>query len=114
MDIITIDSNRIAFHDLNIEEKARELGLLEPLKGVSSFNAGMYKSVPVDVNSPENKEELLDVADFGIRSIPYYLTQAHNNPTYNKDIPGAPNINFARKGTIEAMEKANTLFQQLG
>lgn len=114
MDTITIDSNRIAFNDLNIEEKARDLGLLEPLKGVSSYNAGMYKAVPVDVGSPENAEPLLDVKAEGIDSIPYYLTQAHGNPTYNKDIPGAPDINFARKGTIEAMKKANALFQQLG
>ena len=109
-----VDTNRISFNELGIDNIAEKFGLLKRLEDVPTYNAGAYKGVTVNVNGSANKEKLLDVAEFGIKSVPYYRTQAINNPTYNKNIKGAPDVNYAREGTISAMTKANEILAELG
>ena len=87
-DMIWIDKNKISFESLDIEENARELGLLDPLAGVPTQNAGAYKGVEADTECEEYKEPLVDVKLFGVKSVPYYREQAGNpeNKTYKGNI----------------------------
>ncbi len=112
--MILIDSDRVAFESLGIEQKAQELGLLEPLTGVPSYNAGAYKNVEVDSACPENGEPLVDVAEYGIKSVPYYRTQAKGNPTYGKNIKGAPDVNYVREGTAKKLAEVNKKLGMIG
>ena len=111
---IAIDTNRVGFETLNITQKAEALGLLAPLSDIPTQNAGAYKETPVDVDGEANQEKLVDVRDFGIASVPYYRSQAHTNPTYGKDIPGAPDVNYVREGTGRLLKQVNEILDKLG
>jgi D-alanyl-D-alanine dipeptidase len=111
--MVLIDKDRVSFESLGIDELARKLGLLEPLKNVPTQNAASYKGVEVDVACAENKEPLVDVCDYGIKSVPYYREQAKGNPTYGKNIKGAPDVNFVRKGTADRLLEANEKLSSL-
>ena len=111
--MISIDSNRVNFEDLGVSDKAEEMGLLSPLVNIPVQNAGAYKNVEVDVAGEANKEDLVDVSDFGIKSVSYYRTQAENNPTYKKNISGAPDVNFVRVGTAKKLQEANKILNEL-
>ena len=115
-DMIWIDKNKISFESLDIEENARELGLLDPLTGVPTQNAGAYKGVEADTECEEYKEPLVDVKSFGVKSVPYYREQAGNpeNKTYKGNIKGAPDVNYVRKGTAERLFEANEMLDNLG
>lgn len=112
--MITIDKNRINFCELNIDERAAAAGLLKPLTDISDKTAADYKNVPVDVNSPANAEALVNVTQYGVKSVPYYAEQAKECPTYRKTIWGAPYINYARSGVAQKLVKANEILDQLG
>lgn len=112
--MIEIDRNRINFNDLGIEPTKETAWLFEPLKNISTKTAADYKNVPVDVNSPENAEPLIDVRKFGIKSVPYYATEAINCPTYQKHIWNAPHINYVRQGIGERLVKVNEILDALG
>ncbi len=111
---IAIDTNRVGFETLNITQKAEALGLLAPLSDIPTQNAGAYKETPVDVEGEANQENLVDVRNFGIASVPYYRTQAHTNPTYEKNIPGAPDVNYVREGTGRLLKQVNETLDKLG
>ncbi|MDR1025980.1 MAG: hypothetical protein LBL47_01145 [Lactobacillus sp.] len=110
----SVDANRIKFEELNIEDKAKELGLLAPIKDVLVRSSSAYKGMPVDVSSSKNQENLVDMREFGIKTIPYYLEQAQYNPTYGKNIPGAPDVIYAREGVCEALQNVNNDLEPLG
>lgn len=112
---ISIDKNRINLSKFsqNRLEKARELSLLKPITSVPHQTAGEYKGVKVDTDSKENKESLVDVKDYGILSVPYYLEQAVDNPLYNEAIIGAPDVNYAREGVCEKIKKANEMLDEI-
>lgn len=112
--MINIDSNRVYFEDLGIKEKAEKLGLLAPLEDIPVQNAGAYKNTELEADCQNNNEELVDVAAYGVKSVPYYCTQAFGNPTYGKNIPGAPDVNYIRTGVGERLQKANAVLAQLG
>ena len=112
--MILIDSDRVSFESLGVTEKALELGLLKPLENVPTKNAGDYKGVEVDVDCKENQEALVDVCDYGIKSVAYYREQAEGNPTYGKNIKGAPDVNFVREGVAKKLSKINEILDQLG
>ena len=76
--MILIDRDRVSFESLGVTEKALELGLLKPLENVPTKNAGDYKGVEVDVDCKENQEALVDVCDYGIKSVAYYREQAED------------------------------------
>lgn len=111
---INIDFDRINFNDLGINEIATDMGLLDPLVDIPSKNTKDYKGISVNVSGKANKEELKDVAEYGIKSVPYYRTQAQTNPTYKKNIKGAPNVNFAREGTINKLQEVNEKLGKIG
>ena len=111
--MILIDSDRVSFESLGVTEKALELGLLKPLENVPTKNAGDYKGVEVDVDCKENQEALVDVCDYGIKSVAYYREQAEGNPTYGKNIKGAPDVNFVREGVAKKLSKINEILDQL-
>ena len=112
--VVQVDFDRVGFGELGVESKASELGLLDPIEEFPIYNAAVYKAVPIEVNGAANKEKLLDVAEAGIKSVPYYRTQAKANPTYKTNVAGAPDVNYAREGTINALLKANELLGTLG
>ena len=111
---IQVDRNRVNFNELEVENDALGLGLLEPIVDFPIYNAATYKTVPIDVDGKANKEKLVDVAEAGIKSVPYYRTQAKNNPTYKSNVVGAPDVNYAREGTVDALLKANEILNKLG
>ena len=112
--VVQVDFDRINFRELEIEDKALKLGLLKPIEDFPIYNAATYKNIPIEVDGSANKEELVDVAEAGIVSVPYYKTQAKNNPTYKTNVVGAPDVNYAREGTIGALLKANEVLSSLG
>ncbi|MDR1694437.1 MAG: hypothetical protein LBR70_04515 [Lactobacillaceae bacterium] len=109
----SIDNNRIKFEELDIEKDAEKIRLLTPIPDIPLHNAGAYKGVPVDVNSRENQENLVNLKDFGIRTVPYYLEQAQFNPTYKRNILEAPSIIYAREGVARKMQLINKLLDRL-
>ena len=111
--MILIDNDRVSFESLGIYEKALKLGLLNSLEDVPTQNAGDYKNVEVDVNCEDNQEPLVDVRDYGIKSVAYYRKQAAGNPTYGKNIKGAPDVNFVREGTAKKLCEVNKILANL-
>ena len=112
--MVLIDKDRVSFETLGVEDVAQKMGLLKPLENVPTQNAAAYKGVEVDTMCAENKESLVDVREFGIKSVSYYRDQASGNPTYGKNINGAPDVNFVRTGTANCLIKANELLDNLG
>lgn len=112
--MIEIDRNRINLCELEITPTTKTAWLFEPLKNISTKTTADYKDVPVDLTSPENAEPLVDVRKFGIKSVPYYATQAITCPTYQTNIWGASRINYVRQGVGKKLAKVNKILAALG
>lgn len=112
-----IDKNRILLSDTNAYNNKKLCPLLfAPIKSkdVPMYSTTELKSVTVDINSPENKEALVDMQTYGIKTLAYYRQEAHGNPTYNSNISGAPDIIYARESVCKKIQEANKLLQPLG
>lgn len=113
----SIDNNREQLK--NVEAYTRILNMSHLIAPINEDDVPMYsttelKSVEVDTSSPQNSEKLVDISLYGIKTLAYYKEEAHNNPTYNSDISGAPDIIYAREGVCEKLKKVNEDLSPLG
>ena len=113
----SIDNNREQLK--NVEAYTRILNMSHLITPINEDDVPMYsttelKSVEVDTSSPQNSEKLVDMSLYGIKTLAYYKEEAHNNPTYNSDISGAPDIIYAREGVCEKLKNVNEDLSPLG
>lgn len=112
-----IDQDRISLmQTLAWFEKEKHQELFVPINpaDVPMYSTSELKSVTVDVTSEQNDEKLVDMRSYGLRTLPYYREEAQNNPTYNTNIAGAPDVIYARTGVCEKMQEVNRLLEPLG
>lgn len=112
------DSNRINLSQCegikNIDLSNHPLFQFIKSEDVPLYSTTELKNVTVDPTSPRNSEPLVNVNDYNIKSCPYYKEEAINNPTYNSNISGAPDIIYAREGVCKQLQKINKLLSTLG
>lgn len=113
-----IDANRIYLSEcsgFNLN-RLHNNPIIAPINrgDVPMYSTTELKSVIVDPSSERNKEKLVDVTAYGIKSVAYYKYCAANNPTYNSNIDGAPDIIYAREGVCQQLNKANNILSPLG
>lgn len=109
----SIDTNRINLIETAAYDFAEQTAPINP-DDVPMYSTTELKSVEVDVNSPQNQEELEDLARYGIRTVAYYKNEATNNPTYNSNIAGAPDLIYARSGVAKKLQEANRKLAPMG
>ena len=111
-----IDKNRINFVDTDAYILSHSNHLITPInkQDVPMYSTSELKSVTVDTNSENNKEKLVNINDFGIKSLAYYREEATNNPTYNSNIAGAPDIIYARESVCKQLQQVNNTLSPLG
>jgi D-alanyl-D-alanine dipeptidase len=73
-----------------------------------------YHDVPIDFNSPEYKEPLVNLASLGISGCSHYARQDKQNPPYFRSFGSAPVDIYLRKGAAEQLLKANELLKPYG
>ncbi len=116
--MLNTDNNRIRLSSCRVFNKVRlsDRSLLTPINraDVPMYSTTELKSVTVNPASPRNKENLVDVAEYGIKYIAYYKQEAANNPTYNSNINGAPDVIYAREGVCKQLQKVNEKLSPLG
>lgn len=113
-----IDTNRITLSQCKVFSSSAQTDthLLSPINSddVPMYSTTELKSVTVDPSSARNKEKLVDVKKYGIKSLAYYKYEAANNSTYNSNIDGAPDIIYAREGVCKQLLKVNETLSPLG